>query len=491
MVFVPYNTSIFATPGTATLVKRANTTAFPLVFGNASYVKLSGLWFDGNALNQIEQSYSTVYFNTPNFGFSISISDCAIYNASTAGHALHIKGYDGVSVTRTIVVKGGSRVDQDGFFHAIYFRRVRNALVANCEISDFIGGQGIKMTAGSGNTEGTNMVFSNNRISTVRRGINASDYKSVVITGNVIEYATGYGIRLGIEEGTALIGTVVGNTLRECYLGIGIIGVSGTTVTGNSIYNSAIAGVYSRGAAQVILSGNQISNDPAMIPVGPVVAGIFLDGPASGLAVTGNNLRPGITNTTYSRYGVYDNATGSLVTMQANVVSTSGLTAQVSSQTILAPPYRLPYYAVATMPSCNTQLEGSSSFTLAVVTDSIYGRIVVYCDGAGSWRRVIDGQPLGGNSSFTTTAASATTISLAPANTLVATASSAGFLVGSGVSLAVGTTGPFFYLPGIAGTPTGIPTRASSAYIACAYDTLNDKHCCYNGGWKCSGGYSS
>jgi len=50
--------------------------------------------------------------------------------------------------------------------------------------------------------------------------------------------------------------------------------------------------------------------------------------------------------------------------------------------------------------------------------------------------------------------------------------------------LANTATDGFFYIPAVAGVPTGVPT-AYTGMIPMQYDTTNSKLCLYNGGWKC------
>jgi len=59
-------------------------------------------------------------------------------------------------------------------------------------------------------------------------------------------------------------------------------------------------------------------------------------------------------------------------------------------------------------------------------------------------------------------------------------------------NLATASTGPlpttavdgFFYIPAVAGVPTGVPT-AYTGMVPMQYDTTNSKLCLYSGGWKC------
>lgn len=62
--------------------------------------------------------------------------------------------------------------------------------------------------------------------------------------------------------------------------------------------------------------------------------------------------------------------------------------------------------------------------------------------------------------------------------------------LGTGSALVVGATGPDMYMPASNGAPTGVPSAATAGYIACRYDTVNNKHCCYNGAWRCSAAYT-
>lgn len=55
--------------------------------------------------------------------------------------------------------------------------------------------------------------------------------------------------------------------------------------------------------------------------------------------------------------------------------------------------------------------------------------------------------------------------------------------VGSGI--ATTAVGPFIYFSGMAGTPTGTPTKWSLGSVPCTYDTTNHKFWCYdNGTWR-------
>lgn len=66
----------------------------------------------------------------------------------------------------------------------------------------------------------------------------------------------------------------------------------------------------------------------------------------------------------------------------------------------------------------------------------------------------------------------------------------AGVVLGTGAALLVGATAGDVYFPSSRGTPTGVPSLGSSVGVSCRYDTVNNKHCCYNGGWKCSAAYT-
>jgi len=67
--------------------------------------------------------------------------------------------------------------------------------------------------------------------------------------------------------------------------------------------------------------------------------------------------------------------------------------------------------------------------------------------------------------------------------------SSGNVLAGNRASLSTGAlattaTDGFFYIPAVAGVPTGVPT-AYTGMVPMQYDTTNSKLCLYNGGWKC------
>lgn len=61
-------------------------------------------------------------------------------------------------------------------------------------------------------------------------------------------------------------------------------------------------------------------------------------------------------------------------------------------------------------------------------------------------------------------------------------------VAGVGAGNGTGVSGNFF-IPAVAGAPSGTPTTRSG-YVAMKYDTSNNKLCVYNSGWKCSAAFA-
>jgi hypothetical protein len=68
---------------------------------------------------------------------------------------------------------------------------------------------------------------------------------------------------------------------------------------------------------------------------------------------------------------------------------------------------------------------------------------------------------------------------------VIATSDGKNFRVGPVTALSTTATGGFLGLPTSNGNPTGVPVGAGAGFAPIEVDTINNKLCYYNGGWRC------
>lgn len=96
-----------------------------------------------------------------------------------------------------------------------------------------------------------------------------------------------------------------------------------------------------------------------------------------------------------------------------------------------------------------------------------------------------------GSGGFTVTSGSGTMLTCTfAAGCTVGDMTATRFLGQAGSGVMTSATTGFFFISTSAGTPSGTPASIPAGYLPCLYDTTNNKHCCYNAGWKCSAAYS-
>lgn len=494
-VSIPSGRTLYSIPQTATLKRKSNAGGnFDMIGQTAAgtnNIVISGLIIDGNYQNQgSNQDYSLIELNDlggSSNSTNVLVENCILLNTPIGtGQGILIAGYNGITVRGCTITGGGGPLLASG----IYFRRSSVITVTDNHIYDF-GGTGIHFVSATVGELGYALTISNNIIERVAgRGMVLSDVNGAVITGNVLN-VTGsglnspngeFGILISFTNGGSNDFLINSNTIYDnpgvC---IAVYSAAVGVISGNVIRKCGTSNIMLRASTLMMVFDNLIHNppdtvlNPYSLASSSAVGLITMNGGTGSAFISQNRIQSSVpTNGSIPQYSVWTDGEGWQVNLGVNVMPSANINTQLrfnaSSDQFLT--IQLPTYTVSGLPACGGS--GTSRSMLAIATDAFTGpntQEIVFCDSTTfTWKRVSDMRdPTLGKVLFTT---------------------DGGVFLGTGSALAVGATGPDMYMPASNGAPTGVPSAATAGYIACRYDTVNNKHCCYNGAWRCSAAYT-
>ncbi len=229
------------------------------------------LAFDCNKANLTGAGYSgAIYLDDATNGSSkFRCVDCDFYDFSANSHALHLKGFVGVDLSRLDFRDGGGNL----LYHAIYLRRT-GEVSADAITIDGVNATGIKVSndVGDGYIKIISPVIRN-----VERGINISDADDVTILSPTVTDATVVGIRCGFESGASVINLqITGATIRRAKSGI-ISNGAGQVLISGVIEDSTETGLSIRQGVGVEVPYLQVTNNAGVLGASDVLRQVRIE----------------------------------------------------------------------------------------------------------------------------------------------------------------------------------------------------------------------
>ena len=305
--------------GDSTILAAKNGLNNPVIFVRSlSNWKIHDLQINGNRSNQTSNSttcYGIRYLSTAN----CRVYDCYVHDCMTFGIAAEI--CSSVWIGNNLVVNCNA--------NGINLFASTGGDVSN-NIVNGASDNGISLSGGEeyGDQPGYDYTCSANMVSGINlgvspyglntgHGIQIGDNGSVrraTVSGNTVESVAGCGVLVETYTGyTSYDIAIVNNSIyNSASHGVYTLGVTGVTISGNSIDTTGGAGVqFNTGTANVVLSGNAVSNTRSH--------GMFCTG-SSPLTITGNVFK------SIGAYGVYTVIAQSLIANNSfNTVTNCGI----------------------------------------------------------------------------------------------------------------------------------------------------------------------